>query len=255
MKKTLLAAVAALSLVTLLHAEDIAGLRAQLQAKYGKFDKLVKDLTMVMEMTMTDGKKTNTAEATMSYKEPKFRMDTKISMGEKGGDMTTTVIYDGTDMWLIMPMMGTRKLAAKDQVKYNKDRSWKWWNYLTENGTVTGDEKVGDRDCWVIEFAQPDKKDKEAVQPPFTKLWLDKETLVQVKAEFAADKGKKGVAIYSDVRPAIGKLEMPYKTEMYADDKLVSTAVIKSIDYNKGIADDLFNVEQAKSQSKGLGGH
>lgn len=253
MKKTVLLLAAVVTAASLLHAEDIGAVRAQLQAKYGKFDKLVKDMTMVMEMTMTDGKKSTTAEATMSYKEPKFRMDTKISMGEKGGDMTTTVIYDGTDMWMIAPMMGTRKLAAKDQMKYNKDRSWKWWNYLTEGGAVTGSEEVGGRDCWVIEFAQPDEKDKDSERPPFTKLWIDKDALVQVKAEFIVEKGKKGVAVYSDIRPAIGKLEMPYKTEMFADGKLVSTAVIKSVAYNTKISDDLFSVDKAKSQNKGMG--
>jgi outer membrane lipoprotein-sorting protein len=250
---TLIAACLALATAGLLRAEDIAGLRAQLQAKYAKYDKLVKDMTMVMGMTMTDGKKTTNAEATMYYKDPMFRMDTKISMGEKGGDMTTTAIFDGTDMWMIAQMAGARKLAAKDQMKYNKDRSWKWWKFLTEGGTVTGSETVNGRDCWAIEFAQPDKKDKDAVRPPYTRLWLDKETLVQVKAELPSEKDKKITAIFSDVRPAIGKLEMPYKTETFMDDKLVSTAVITSIQYNTKISDDLFSVEKAKAQNKGMG--
>jgi outer membrane lipoprotein-sorting protein len=256
MKKTALLLIAACMTLTtagLLQADDIGVVRGKLQAKYGKFDKLVKDLTMVMEMTMVDGRKSNTVEATMSYKEPRFRMDSKIDLGEKGGAMTTTVIYDGTDMWMIAPMMGTRKLAAKDQAKYNKDRSWKWWNVLTDGGTVTGSETVGGRDCYVIEFTQPGEQDKDAARPPFSKLWLDKDALVQVKAEMIYEKGKKGVALYSDFRPAIGKLEMPYKTEMSVDGKLVSTAVIKSIVYNTKISDDLFSVEKAKGQNKGMG--
>ncbi len=259
MKKTTLILAAVAAAASLLAAEDIAGIRAQLQAKYAKFDKLVRDLKMDMDVSTAvseekgkkgarDGGESMTSVNTMYYKEPKFRMDSKMSMGK--GEMTTTVIFDGTDMWLIS-MMGSHKLAAKDQAKYAKDRSWKWWTYLTEGGSVTGSEEVGGRDCWVIEFAQP--KEKDAARPPFSKLWLDKEKLVQVKAEFPIDKGKTGMALYSDVRPAIGKMELPHKTEMYADGKLAMTSVIRSIEYNKGVADDLFDAKKAKGQGQGFG--
>lgn len=258
MKRTILVLAAVAAAASLLAAEDIAGIRAQLQAKYAKFDKLVKDLKMDMDVSMAvseekgkkGGAETMTSVNTMYYKEPKFRMDSKMSMGPKGGEMTTTVIFDGEQMWMVS-MMGTHKLGDKDQAKYAKDRSWKWWNYLTEGGAVTGSEEVGGRDCWVIEFAQP--KEKDGARPPFSRLWLDKARLVQVKAEFPIDKGKTGMALYSDVRPAIGKLELPHKTEMYADGKLAMTSVIRSIEYNKGIADELFDAKKAKGQSKGFG--
>lgn len=261
MKKTILVMAAVAAAASLLAAEDIDGIRAQLQAKYAKFDKLVKDLRMDMEVTMAvsdekgkkgakDGAETMTSTNTMYYKEPKFRMDSKMSMGAKGGEVTTTVIFDGEQMWMIS-MMGTHKLGDKDQAKYAKDKSWKWWNYLTEGGSVTGSEEVNGRDCWVIGFVQP--KEKDAARPPFSRLWLDKEKLVQVKAEFPIDKGKAGIALYSDVKPAIGKMEMPHRTEMYADGKLAMTSVIRTIEYNKGLADDLFDAKKAKGQSKGFG--
>jgi len=237
---------------TAANATEIGDIVAKLQAKYGRYEKLVKDLTMVMEVSFSDGKNNMTSENTMYYKEPKFRMDSKMDMGQ-GGAMTSSVIFDGTDMWMVS-MMGAQKLGDKDQMKYDRDKSWKWWGYLTENGRVTGSETVGGYDCWVIEFPEADPKAKEKAGPGFSKLWLAKEPLVQVKAEGIFDKKKKAVLIYSDIRPAIGKMEMPYKTETFVDGKLVSTAVIKSVEYNKNLSDDLFSAAKAKSQNKGLGG-
>lgn len=233
-------------------AEDIGDIVAKLQAKYGKYEKLVKDLTMSMDVTVANGKNTMTSENTMYYKEPKFRMDSKVNMGQSGA-MTTTIVFDGDEMWMVSPM-GTHKLGDKDQVKYDRDKSWRWWSYLTENGTVTSSETVDGHDCWVIEFPQADEKAKNQARPHFSKLWLAKDVLVQVKAEVLTEKKKKAVIVYSDIKPAIGKMEMPYKTETFVDGKLASTAVIRSVEYNKNLPDELFSAAKAKSENKGLGG-
>jgi outer membrane lipoprotein-sorting protein len=245
-----LAAAAALGMPA--QADDIGTVVAKLKAKYGKYETLVKDLTMNMEVTVQDGKNAMTSENTMYYKEPKFRMDSKISMGQ-GGAMTTSVIFDGAEMWMVS-MMGTQKLADKDQMKYQRERSWRWWSWLTENGRVTGSEESGGYDCWVIEFPEAEAKSDDKSRPGFSKLWLAKEPLVQVKAEAPYEKKKKAVFVYSDIKPAIGKMEMPHKTETFVDGKLMSTAVIKSVEYNKNLPDDLFSAAKAKSENKGMGG-
>lgn len=245
-------ALAACFLAAAASADDIGTVVAKLQAKYGKYEKTVKDLTMAMEVTIQDGKNTMATENVMYYKEPKFRMDSKMNLGQ-GGAMTTSVIFDGAEMWMVS-MMGTQKLADKDQMKYQRDRSWRWWSWLTEGGRVTGSEKVGGYNCWVIEFPEAEAKGGDKARPGFSKLWLAKEPLVQVKAEGIYDKKKKAVLVYSDIKPAIGKMEMPHKTETFVDGKLVSTAVIKSVEYNKNLPDDLFSAAKAKSQNKGLGG-
>lgn len=251
--RTSMVAVLALSLASSWAlATDIGDIVKMLQAKYGKYENLIKDLTLNLEVTVQDGKNTMVSDNVMYYKEPKFRMDSKVNMGEKGGAMTTSVIYDGTEMWMIS-MMGAQKLADKDQMKYQREKSWKWWGWLTEGGKVTGSEKIGEYDCWVIEFPETQAKDDQA-RPAFSKLWLDKELLVQVKAEAPYEKNKKAVFLYSDIKPAIGKMEMPHKTETFVDGKLVSTAVIKSIEYNKNLPDDLFSAAKAKSENKGMGG-
>jgi outer membrane lipoprotein-sorting protein len=249
--KALALALAAGFLAAAASADDIGTVVAKLQAKYGKFEKMVKDLTMAMDVTVQDGKNTMTSENVMYYKEPKFRMDSKMNLGAQGGAMTSSVIFDGSDMWMVS-MMGVQKVGDKDQMKYGKDKSWRWWSYLTENGTVTGSETVAGHDCWVIEFPEADGKDKAA--PGFSKLWLAKDLLVQLKAEVPYEKKKKALIVYSDIKPAIGKMEMPYKTETFVDGKLATTAVIKSVEYNKNLPDDLFSAAKAKSENKGMGG-
>lgn len=243
---------AAATLIGQAQADDIGTVVAKLQAKYGKYETLVKDLTMNMEVTVQDGKNTMVSENVMYYKEPKFRMDSKMSVGQ-GGAMTTSVIFDGTEMWMVS-MMGTQKLADKDQMKYQRERSWRWWSWLTEGGRVTGSEESGGHDCWVIEFPEAEAKNDDKSRPGFSKLWLAKDLLVQLKAEAPYDKKKKAVFVYSDVKPAIGKMEMPHKTETFVDGKLVSTAIIKSVEYNKNLPDELFSAANAKSQNKGMGG-
>ncbi len=233
-------------------AEGIQDIANRLQAKYGKYEKMLKDLTLVMEVSVQDGKNTMVSENVMYYKEPKFRMDSKVSM-EQGGAMTTSVIFDGAEMWMVS-MMGAQRLADKDQMKYQRDKSWRWWIFLTDNGRVAGSETVDGHDCWMIEFPESEAKGGDKAKPGFSKLWLAKDLLVQMKAEVPYEKKKKAVIVYSDIKPAIGKMEIPHKTETFVDDKLVSTAVIKSVEYNKNLPDDLFSTDKAKSENKGMGG-
>jgi outer membrane lipoprotein-sorting protein len=61
------------------------------------------------------------------------------------------------------------------------------------------------------------------------------------------------VVIFSDLKKVKGQWEMPYKTEMYAKGKLMSTVVITALQVNKGIADDQFNADKVPVEKKGFG--
>jgi outer membrane lipoprotein-sorting protein len=43
---------------------------------------------------------------------------------------------------------------------------------------------------------------------------------------------------------------MPYKMEMYVNDKLMSTSPVKSLEINQGLSDDLFSVAKVKVEKK-----
>ena len=42
---------------------------------------------------------------------------------------------------------------------------------------------------------------------------------------------------------------MPFRTEMYSGKDLISTVVVKSVEVNKGLADDLFDPDKIKASA------
>lgn len=229
-------------------AQDIAELAQKFQDRYGKLEKQIKDMTMVQQITMVSKDGNIVSDATYYYKGDKFRMDTKTNTGqEKAMNMETTILFDGTDMWMIAPFMGKKKISDKEQTKYQKDKSWKWWADLAKNGKITGTEKIGDRNCYIIEYVS----DKKGEQAPFDKIWIDMDNLVQVKAEMTVEKKKKAIALYSDFRKVPGNWEMPFVTELFyeKDNQPISTIVVKSVDINKGVDDALFEIGKTEKKA------
>ena len=102
-----------------------------------------------------------------------------------------------------------------------------------------GSEKVNGRDCFVVEV-------EEKEEFPFTRLWLDKKNLTMVKGESQASTGGKAVVLYSDFRKIKGDWEMAYKTQFFEDSRLVYTSVVKSLEINKGLSDDLFDPDKVE---------
>ncbi|MDQ7798285.1 MAG: outer membrane lipoprotein-sorting protein [Candidatus Edwardsbacteria bacterium] len=229
-------------------AQDISVLAHKFQDRYGKLETQIKDMTIIQEITMVSEKGNMVSNATYYHKGDKFRIDTKTNTGQKEAiNMETTVLFDGTDMWMIAPFMGKKKLSEKDQVKYQKDRSWKWWADLVKNGKITGTEKIGDRNCYIIEYVSDQKEDRV----PFDKIWIDMDNLVQVKAEVTVEKKKKAVALYTDFRKVPGNWEMPFKTELFyeKDKQPISTIIVKSVDINKGVDDALFVIGKTEKKA------
>jgi len=174
-------------------------------------------------------------------------METKTQvpgMAEEGGGMETIVIFDGKDMWMISPFMGKQKLPEEKEKEHKAGEDW--WGTASEKAKIVGSEKVGGRECYIVEIQ--DQKESH-----FNKVWLDKKTLLVTKAESKEAKGKAMVWIYSDFKKIKGDWEMPYQTEIYEGSKLLSTTVVKSLKVNKGLSDDLFNPDKVNIKTKGSG--
>lgn len=231
-------------------AEDLSTIAKEAQARYAKFEKEVKDMTIVQETVMSEPKMTS--QMKMLRKGEKFRMEVKIKMQmpEEAemppgmGQMETIIIYDGKDTWMISSFTGKKKkLSGKDEKQYQRERNW--WKLISEKAKLLGTKKIGKRECYVVEI-----EDKEY---PFTKLWLDKKNLVLIKGESKGAEGEIILLIHSDFRKIKGDWEMPYKTEMYTDGELMATSLVKSIKINKGLSDDLFDPDKVKIKRKGFG--
>jgi len=230
--------------------QDLSSILKELEAKYVKFEEEIKDMTTVQEMNVVTPEGEMVSEMQMLRKGEKFRMDTTIEMSqvpdmpEGMGEMKTIIIYDGKDTWMISSFTGKKKkLSGEVEKQYQRERNW--WKLISEKAKIAGTEKVGKRDCYVVEIQEEEY--------PFTKLWLDKTNLVLIKGESKGTEGETILLICSDFKKIKGGWEMPYKTEIYADGELMSTSLIKSIKINKGLSDDLFDPKKVKIKRKGYG--
>jgi len=218
----------------------------QVKAKYAKYTDDIKDLNMTQEMTTVSPEGNMVAQMTMLQKGKKFRSDSTMNMPgapAEMGPMKTTIIFDGKDTWMISSMMGKKKLPQKEGQEYQKDKNW--WDFISEKAKITGTEKVGGRECYVVEM-EPQK------DSAFTKLWLDMKNFVPMKMESKANKKDVMVMEFSELKKIKGGWEMPYKTTMFMNGKLVSTIVVKSLDVNKGVADDQFDAAKVPVDKKGF---
>lgn len=222
---------------------DWSSILKEAKAKYAKFEKEVKDMTIMQETKMViseKDKKEMTSEMKILRKGEKFRVETKMQMPdmpEAMGEMETVIIYDGEDLWMISSFLGKKKLSDEEAHEYQTERNW--WDLISEKAKIVGTEKVDKRECYVVET-------KEEKEFPFTRIWLDKKSLDLIKGERKQPKEETMLWVHSDFKKVKGDWEMPYKTEIYTGEKLVSTSLVKSLEINKGLSDDLFDPDKVK---------
>jgi outer membrane lipoprotein-sorting protein len=221
-------------------AEDWAGLMGKIKAKYADFSKEITDMTIVQETATTAPNGNVSGKTKLFRKDKKFRMETSMHVPDAPQDMQTTVICDGKDTWMISPFMGKTKVPAKDAGQSSSSQNW--WDIIPENAKITGMENVSGKNCYVVEFTSGEKM-------PYTKMWIDENSLTMVKAETA---GGSTAWVLSDFKKIKGGWETGYKIETFMNGKLASTATITSLETNTGLSDDLFNADKVEGKSVDL---
>ena len=229
-------------------------LKAQIEAKYGTFSDEIKDMEMIME-SETKGVEgmegAGPSEIKMYKKGEKFRMETKMNMPEGTGmppgmgEIKNIIIFDGKDTWTINQFTGKQKLPS-DADSPMKGRI-SWWEDLPENGKIIGSEKVGDRDCYIVEAWSKENKDDKI------KGWVDKNALLLIQMEFQGGEGKTFKVVNSDFKK-VEKWEMPYTIEVFSGGKLMTKTIIKTLNINQGLSDDLFDADKVKMETTGMPG-
>jgi outer membrane lipoprotein-sorting protein len=230
-------------------SEDWAGLSKQLGERCAKFHADVKDLSLVMEMKATTPQGEVATAMTVFQKGEKSRAEIKMQ-GMPGGaemppamaDMTILVIRDGKKTWMISPMTGKMEVP-EEQAKQYKNQ-WYCDDYIPAEADLAGSETVSGRDCFVVVVKDPSSL--------YAKLWIDKKGLDPVKTEMKPLEGKTMTALFSDYKTLSGDWQFPYKTEMFQDKTLVSTMIVKSVEVNKGVSDDLFDAEKVKTPERNM---
>jgi outer membrane lipoprotein-sorting protein len=226
-------------------------LKAQIEAKYAGFSDEIKDMEMVMESEtkgMEGMEEVGPSEVKMFKKGEKYRMEMKMNMPEGSGmpgGMTNILIFDGKDLWTVNQFTGKQKLPADANASAKGQISW--WEDIPEKGKIIGSEKVGDRDCYIVEsWSEENKEDK-------IKGWVDKKALLLIQMEFQGGKGETFKVMNSNFKK-VEKWEMPYTTEVFADGKLMTKSTIKTLNINKGLSDDLFDADKVSAATPGMPG-
>jgi len=235
-------------------------LKAQIEAKYGSFSDEVKNMEMVMESEikgMEGMQGPGPSEIKMFRKGDKYRMEMKMNIPEGAGmpaemrNMTNIMIFDGKDLWSINQFAGKTKIEADADAAKGDQLSW--WKDMPENGEIIGSEKVGDRDCYVVETWDIDTSSVTGKGENKIKGWIEKETLLLIQSEFKGAKDETFKTVNSNFQK-VKNWELPYTTEIYVGEELISKTTIKSIKINQGLSDDLFDADKVKMESKGMPG-
>lgn len=209
-------------------APDAAALIGQIEAKYAGYNDEIRDMTLEQEMTAGEVR----GDLKLMKKGGKYRIENTVSspeMAEMDGSMTTTVIYDGRDVWIENPFTG--KMKAPGGKTQESTVHEEWWRDLA-GARVAGEAIVSGRACHIVEPAP-------AAGQTYSKLWIDKENLVLVSAEGRDEQGKVVRMMFSDFRP-VGKWKLPYKTEILSGGQVLASYVTRSVETNTGLSDDLF---------------
>ncbi len=242
--KVIISAVALMILaggVNLVSAADWPGVLKQVKSMQARFKVEIKDMVWIQEARMTGPNGEMIHEMKLFRKGDKYRWESKMQGPQMPGGMETVIIYDGRDTWMVSGFTGKKKLSGGQEKQYQAQRDW--WDQVSEKASIVGSETVSGRDCYVVDVNDPQKSS-------FTKMWVDKKSLNLIKGEMKNPQGETSAWISSDFRKVKGDLEMPFKTEMFQNGKLMSAAVVKSVEINQGLADDLFDPE--KVQVKGF---
>ena len=214
-------------------------------AKCEKFNKEIKDMTIIGEIktVLPEEDMSFSHEVKRFFKGKKFREEITMqmpNMPKEMGGMTTIIIYDGKDTWMISSLAGKKKLSDEESKQYQKEGVFCCTRMSEfENAKIVGTEKIGKRECYVVKL-------EEEGETSYTKIWWDKKNFYAVKSESKGTDGEIILVVNSDFRKIKGDGEMPYKTEMYGDNELMVTTLVKSVEINKGLSDDLFDPDKVK---------
>jgi outer membrane lipoprotein-sorting protein len=121
------------------------------------------------------------------------------------------------------------------------------------NYTVVNQEKIGDRNAYVISIAN--EKDPQA---KLLTVWVDTERYIPLKEEYTVVEGEGDKArevtkttMYKDAKQVNDNRWIPHKIERYSDGKMNAYIVYKQAAVNVGIPESLFAPEDPTMLEKG----
>jgi len=206
--------------------EDAKDIMKQVREKDQNIGKIFKTFRMVYEKKSPWG--FNGTFETL------IKGDKKRS-NNNSGTLTSDVVFDGKYYWSIFPMTGN---TQKDARYYddNDKGIFAWCKKFNDNVKLTGEEKIGDRLCYVIEG--------DGGEEYLKKIWVDKKTLSLIKAAGGSMK-----LVNSEFKALKEGYEVPMKTDIHKDDKIDMAIVVTILETDKDIDDKLFKVDETPNDN------
>ncbi|MEA2086638.1 MAG: outer membrane lipoprotein-sorting protein [Candidatus Caldatribacteriota bacterium] len=227
-------------------AQSLSDILRKAENNYKNFNQDFKDITMVFDAKIYTPEGEMTSEMKLFIKGEKSRSETLMQFPESANmpegmdNMLVVVISDGQDTWMISPFVGKKKLTteeAEEQMQYQTGMNW--WQSISDKAKYIGIEKIEGRECYLLEL----EIERES---PYKRIWVDKDKLFLVQAEGDSSDGNKVRTTFSDFRKAKGSWELPYKIEVFINEVQTMTVLTKSLEINKGLSDDLFDVNKVE---------
>jgi outer membrane lipoprotein-sorting protein len=220
--------------------DDISEFIKKAKEGYEKYQAEVKDETIVQEMKTAAPTGEITTYNTVYFMGARMRIESRMEMTSKSEDpdservMESVIVYDGADFWMATPATGKRKLTRREVQQYQTQR--RLWDMMSSEATLVGSETLGEHDCHIVRLAG--EGDEAGAR-----LWMDKKSRVIVVVEEGSMRGHESRLVNSDFREVETGWEIPYKTQLYRGDRLLSTLVVKSREVNSNLAESLFDPE------------
>lgn len=106
--------------------------------------------------------------------------------------------------------------------------------------SLAGEEKLYGKDVYVINI--DNEKDSHI---KFLTVWIDKELFIPIKEEHINRDAKgteiKKTTIYKEPKQMTDGRWIPFRVELYDNDKMINYILYKNVIINQGLSEDLFN--------------
>ena len=227
-------------------SQSLSDILREAESNYKNFNQDFKDIAIVFDAKIYTPEGEMLSEMKLFLKGEKSRSEIVMQfpeaagMPEGMGSMLVVVIFDGQDTWMISSFAGKKKLTteqAEEQMQYQTGMNW--WRSISDKAKYIGIERINNRECYVLEI-------EAGGDSLYSKIWVDKNNLFLVQTEGKNDSGETMRMIFSDFRKIKDNWELAYKTEGFMDEVQTMTVLTKSLEINKGLSDDLFDVDKVE---------
>lgn len=231
-------------------AADAGQIINDMQKHYEDFENAINDLKMTNTMNIDDEEGAVDLDMTVYKKGEKFRFDVTVNMEDDEdalGPISTVFVYDGNEMWMVVPIVGKQQVEDEEEMEdYDSVMEMFWWNSFGSEPELTGSETVNGTDCHVIKFNNvPEDYDG------FEKIWVSKNDNILIKA--VSEEDDDSYVLFKDYKDVYKGYELPYKTVFVSDEGDEEMVInIDEILINKGINDDIFDVDNVEVDNSGM---